>query len=333
MTSVQTLMTDTRAAARWAPGVCGLLAFLLLAPTLAYAKDGPTAPASSCLFRGEVIQADDYENVHLYNRASPQVRTAVRPHTPLYPGDKLRVFGDQTLYIRDRPYANTLRPITAVDGVVEIDTPQTCSPDRWSLALLETVGRILGEWMAGGGASEARFTLPSSRTRSPHGEETSLEIAFEDRQLITPDLESIAVFWFGAAETVDVRSATGGEVLPRDPVEDFSVRVFRPNRQFRVGESFTLALGAKNSRIERDITVVLSSELPIPDFKGRPENLNDEESTILALWLIAEGPKEWRLQGFSLLAQAAETHYAAWKIWDAVRSGDAPALLERKPLQ
>jgi len=68
--------------------------------------------------------------------------------------------------------------------------------------------------------------------------------------------------------------------------------------------------------------VVANDDLPMPPSVTEQNARSPEEQAVYSIWLMINGPPMWRLQGLSLLAEAAETKYMAWKVWRGVLSSE-----------
>lgn len=289
---------------------------LLQATTIAVIFAITAGAAPDECFRGEIVDAEDFAKVVVVRAHPRRGDDSLGRHTPLYGGDTLIVQGDQVVWIRDRP-GGELREVTAGQGRVKISEPETCEVrddfENTLGALMVSLGGIVG----GPVADEPVVTYP--RSDEPSG---GVDLALKGTQLLTSDLDTLSVHWRGPDAHVELRSPADAGVRASSESTGTSLVEARIERPLQVGETLELELETKNGAVSRTIRVVPRDQLPKPDGIGSLDGLSVTERTIYAIWLAARGPLEWRLQGISLLAEAARDDYMAWKVLRALRAAE-----------
>ena len=270
--------------------------------------------ADECSFRGEIVLAEDYNRIVLEPAGPARAVTALGPHAPLFPGDTLLVQGNQVVWIRDKP-GGKLREITAGDGRVTIGQPETCTVRR---GLEVTRGRLISRLMTilkGPVADQVVVMTPRLPGQaSPEG----ATLAFKDGQLLAEGISTLGLFWTGLDATVSLRSTMDGRVLLSTRSEGIPLVESRFSEPLHAGDRLELLIGTAAGQVTRSVSVVSPDKLPQPAGVESIDNLSATEAAIYAIWLVTEGPLEWRLQGMTLLFQAADFDYMAWKVLRAL---------------
>ncbi len=277
-----------------------------------------SAAADGCTFRGEIVYADDYRKI-VIDRSDPvRAGQSLGPHAPLYPGDTLLVQGDQVIWIRDAP-GGELREISAGDGRVSIAQPETCDVRQGLSTTLDRLAQSLSSIISGPVAEQPIITHPQRGDTAPDG----LKLNFERAQFLTGDTMALSVSWSGLGAEVSLRSANDAGVLSSARSADVPFVDLAFNRPLQPGEELRLDLETEQGVVSRAIRVVPRDALPKPPGVQSLDDFTPDEATIYAIWLATEGPPEWRLQGMSLLAEAAREDYMAWKVLRALSTEGA----------
>ncbi|MEM8942901.1 MAG: hypothetical protein AAGC91_12165 [Pseudomonadota bacterium] len=265
--------------------------------------------ANGCTFRGEIVYADDYEKIVIERANAAPAGEALGPHAPLFPGDTLLVRGDQVIWIRDEP-GGDLREITAGDGRVNIGQPDNCDVRKGFAETLSDLISRLAAILEGPVADQPVVTHPVRGDTASGG----LKLAFEQKLLLAEGLDALSVHWVGVDATVELRSTSDDRVRLSASTDGVPIVEEQLDLPLQAGDELILELRSEEGRVLRAVTVVTMDQLPKPAGVKNLNGLTPSEDTIYAIWLATEGPAEWRLQGMTMLAQAAQDDYLAWKV-------------------
>lgn len=289
-----------------------LSSFLLSAICIALAMYSTAAITQACTFHGEIVHSSDYSKI-VIDRAEPG-RENEKPgqYTPLFEGDVILLQGDAIALIRSEP-GQRPQKITAGDGRVMIGSASDCQVSNNFMQVIINLPRGIIGGLRGPVPDQPVATYP----RGGDGAALGIEIDLVEPQWVSADLSTIHIFWRGLNAQVSLIDDAGTELLTLQSestphVEGKLLRTLRP------GETLRLVLETELGTRDWAVRVSPQADRPRPEELAGVDNLSEEERAIYAMWLATQGPPEWRLQGMSLLAKAAQTNYMAWKLWRGI---------------
>lgn len=274
------------------------------------ASNSPVS-AEPCLFVGEIVHADDFSGVELLRGGRTDEAVEVSAHELLFPGDTIRVFGDQRVRIRDRPGSRP-RIISAADGMVAINEPEGCdiTPSLWNK--LEGIGDVLSIWARGPMSAEPRPTL------SRGDADENLVLNLTDPQYLTADIESIVVIWSGSGASLSVYGPLG-KIAAADFANQTFAKLDLVETTFaEVGTSITLEVRGATKAASVSIEIVGDEADLGPLIAGEISDLTAAERVMLAMWLLEKGAPIWRLQALSMLHSETSTNFAANRLFRSI---------------
>ena len=275
--------------------------------TFARADDKPDL--SKC-FIGKIVHADDFDQVNLYRGGDTSVAVRVNAFTQLYWGDLLEVTSDQTIVIRDHPGKS--RPLDRSKGLIRIGEGATCEVRPSMRDLAQTLGAGLTSFIGGPLPAEPRMTMTMKGDDGTVP--ASLTVNLDGPQKIISGQPDLTVWWANRPAIVRLSAPDGVELEARPRMRNFATMAWQDLTDEPIGTWVLSILGPKEI-LDITLEVVPAADLPRPPDVTSLETLNAEERVILASWLSTNGPPEWRLQGWSMLADEAKTSYAAWRLW------------------
>lgn len=288
------------------------IAFLLLASWTAGNAHAEQASIAPC-FRGEIVDAEDFSQLVVFRGNETLSGADLGRHSPLFPGDVIVVQGEQPVIIRDRP-GGDLRAIGPADGRVLIASPESCDvtePFKTTFLALDIFGIL---------SSPAYDPQPRTTYPVRGVDDAGLLLPFAGPQSLSSDLASLSVYWTGPGALVTLRDPSGQEIASAKSSDTPFATLPLHDLEWTASEGI-LELSSDTGTRSEKFRIVPPTQLPLPDGVRDLATMSEAERAIYAIWLAMEGPQDFRLQGMSLLAEAAETDYAAWKVMLALRSG------------
>jgi hypothetical protein len=288
------------------------IAFLLMASWTAGIAHAEQATFAPC-FRGEIVDAEDFTQLVVFRGDETLSGADLGRHSPLFPGDVIVVQGEQPVIIRDKP-GGGLRVIGPAAGRVLIESPECCDvtePFKTTFLALDIFGIL---------SSPAYDPQPRTTYPVRGADDAGLVLPFAGPQSLSSDLASLSVYWTGSGAVVTLRDPSGQEIASAKSSDTPFATLPLDDLEWTASEVILELASDTGTRSEK-LLIVAATELPRPYGVGDLAMMSEAERAIYAIWLGMEGPQEFRLQGISLLAEAAETDYAAWKVLLALRSG------------
>ncbi|HVQ08265.1 MAG TPA: hypothetical protein VMS43_07500 [Allosphingosinicella sp.] len=289
-------------------GLC-VLAVLLVSPA--------DAQRSSNVLRAvarieQIEHGARAENVILL-RANRQRRPAEN-YDYLYDGDSLLLAGDTTrVWVRYARGTGT-----------EILTPQSQSvvpfrggggQQRPGGGWRSLVERVAYWWGSGNRRVPILLVARSSDAASaapPPLTESRLSAVFASEQSIGASRAVVVPAWRGEATRITATKQDGGELLS-------ALAIGKRLTRIRLGTDIahvTLTLTGRGGPITYRLTRVADGP-PAPPWIGDIRDAEDAELATAA-WLALEAPPQWRLEGYSRLAELADRNLAAQSLLEAV---------------
>jgi hypothetical protein len=143
------------------------------------------------------------------------------------------------------------------------------------------------------------------------------EVLPTGRQHILATTREIALVWRSGPSGVRVAVA-GQPALALNPTRSAWRMVPAPDAsRFEVAASVLVW------------NVEVSPRAPRPDWQAEEADLSQEQRVVRALWILSDGPVDWRLFALSELAELANGgNFAAAQFWQAARSGELVEALQ-----
>ena len=289
----------------------GLLTFCAL-PAIGAEDDCPPI--------GQILDARRYEGVRVVTKGHP-AGTFALPNQLLYRGDILEIREGHQATIEDRPGAP---PRVLRDGSHEIRSDAPCDLDAsfWGkFPTLLTIGLALFT----PSTPVQSVTMPLSDALIDSADCAPPTMPFSSPQRVSRRTGYLAALWRGCVKRVVV-SDGNGKIFAERSLENRVQSVvigLPPDWPPKSGHA-ELWVTDGSVWAKQNLTIVAAGAAPLPPGVDRPWTaLSSSERAVAALWLALEGPAEWRLQGWSMVEQATERDYLAWKAWTGARAGKA----------
>lgn len=280
-----------------------LVLTLTFAPTL-HAQAG--ADVLRAVARVEQIERGA-ENEVLLLRADGTRRPA-RIYDYLYAGDRLRLTGQSTRVRIRRARGAGTEVLTAVrNSEVSFSERAPTLPEK----VYTLVSRLVYWW---GDSGRSIPTSAHSRSFNPQDlslpgtAQLPLRPVLAERQLLHSKRDLVVPVWSGRAVRLVGRGPGGKELFQTLVIGKNATRI----RLARAVELHLIGLNGESVRIR------LGRGDPAPLLPAWIDPRSPEGGLAAATWLATEGPVEWRLEGYSRLAELAEQDLAAQSIWEAL---------------
>lgn len=220
----------------------------------------------------------------------------------LFPGETVEAKGDTAILVRDSVQGRTIT-VTAASGPFRARGSAT-KPTSGSVAFLDRFVNLL--------TPPRREITVYTTGRDPARQLRRAPMLASPIQFLPMGAKRLALVWTGGAATIRVRGVDG-KVRQSDISQTGSGAVEFDSFPMRI-ELISLA--------EAPITYeVREGRPPAPPWLDKyPEGSGDRIAA--ALWLIREGPPQWRLFGLSELEEQSRGNAAADRLWHAARTGE-----------
>ena len=280
---------------------------------------GVMAAANECpSFPAYIVSAESFKDVTLYPGGDTENPVKdVGFKTPLRKGDLLEVTGASNVL------TYLTHPNKALVEVIETGEKEPVSLTKLCDKGIERPGLFAAAWqafetaLAGPLVAKPTSTLPKRSLFCGEYAQKGLVLDLDPEQWVVAGQSALTVHWLGlpAAVSVTAEGEAGGEVLfATEQTDDLQAHAVFP-RALAAGEDLKLELRSVLGTFDRTIKVVAPDTLPAPEGVQNVDSLTGASATAYAIWLVNDAPPEWRLQGMTLLAEAAQKDHVALKVW------------------
>lgn len=279
------------------PVIVGLV---LVAPKSLYALEPSDA-------QGDIFQVvGDGRMAHVLRRSGEKVRA--EPYLQLYNGDK--VIAERGVRILIRGIASKPIVVTSKEAPFLIQASSgslSASARQWFLRLTD--------FFTAKPRALVVHNLPRDDSIPQLKKPTFLS---EERQFVPIGLERLSIIWRGGAGSATFIDDAGGVTL--NPPTNFSRTTFniplKLSGRVHFGREYSSEFGWQ---------VILTDQnaIPLPPW-SREQPVSNRDRAARAIWILTEGPDEWRLFAVSELELLKEADPFAGRFWHLLGSGQWP---------
>lgn len=139
------------------------------------------------------------------------------------------------------------------------------------------------------------------------------------RQFVPAGLTSLTIVWRGGAGSATMVDSVRGEI--HNPPTSFARSTFTGS----FSTSVRVYFGKQNTEDSGwQLESADPSSIPLPPWSQKQPD-SDRERALRAIWILTEGPDDWRLFATSELELLKETDHLAGRFWHLMGSGQWPA--------
>jgi hypothetical protein len=283
------------------------LAFLAVVPVWA---DSPYKVA------GMVQDVDPRGVVDIIRKSypTPRARETARYHSLLFPGDHLEFHAEAKLNVELYGKAQVYR---STDSDLVIPDRQIGSFGAQGDALLG----IMWPFVSSPRRAIAIYSWSRSPNEPPRAPVTADSLAPPGRQFIPAGENHIVLIWRDAPGTVTVEPE-GGKPTSIDSNRDAWIDLPLESGRKRY------VIAVDRPRLQWSVEV--TGAPPIPPWFTEGQPTDEALRLIRAVWLVKQGPVEWRLFALTELSDlAADGDFQARQFWDGARSGELQEALTK----
>ncbi len=279
------------------------------------------AAAGNCEVVGkisDIVNKNNSGSVHVLRAACPtQERVTAFVYQWLYEGDQIEIAGDAEVSIslakgEKQVFTKNTNGISLHEkSVNDIRKNQNSVPGKIEIAM--------GVWKA---LERQRKSIPYFN--KVRGSTRNLVITEDPLlpsglQYLPADYEQIALLWKGGPAEVISTSVEKTIEMPSDN-RSYLVMPISKNQPENI-------ISLRSQDISWQIKI--ASTIPVPQGLNESDLTTSLSQLARALWILKEGPREWRLFALSELVRLARTgFFPAEELWKAALSGELVSALQ-----
>lgn len=283
-----------------------------------------TVAAGNCEVVGkisDIVNKNNGSSVHVLRATCPaRERVTAFVYQWLYEGDQIEIIGDAEVLVllakgEKRVFTKDTNGMSLYDKTVaDIHKNQNSIAGKVEIAI--------GVWRVWKTLERQRKSIPYfNKVRGS----TQNPVIMEDPllpsglQYLPTDYDQIALLWKGGPATV-ISTSIEKKTEISSKNWSYLVMPIAKNQSENI-------IKLKNHDISWHIKI--TSTIPIPQGLNESNLTTSFSQLVRALWILKEGPGEWRLFAFSELARLARIGYfPAEELWKAALSGELVSALQ-----
>jgi len=237
-------------------------------------------------------------------------RTAAKVYQRLYQGDRIEITGATKVYVTLAQEEERIFTHETNHQPLYGKTIKNIDKSRYSwTSIMASISNALDL------IGRSRMPVPVNSSVRGVGFLENVPLLPSGLQYLPIDYDQVAILWQGSSTNIAI--TTSKETTEIKPEKHSRTCAFIPIT--------TNQLAIKINSKERNIgwSIHFSSATPLPSGMDEPDPASATARMTRALWILKDGPVEWRMFALSEIASLSEEGvFAAEELWDAACSGE-----------